>query len=169
MIVLLPFGVVQFFAFLCSPANPGRVTRSVLPDLPSSTVITIKQELTCDVLIIGSGFAGSFAAYKLAPRLKGRLCQVEKLTRDGGRIYDVSEYPDGPVFGAGALRLIKEQSTMLALAKELDIDLQEVADDVEVIKVRGRHFYRRAQSVNLMCRDMFPTLNCTTHNGNQGN
>ncbi|OQV25469.1 hypothetical protein BV898_00410 [Hypsibius exemplaris] len=126
-----------------------------------------KQHITCDVLIIGSGFAGSFAAYQLAPQVKDKLCLIEKSDRDGGRIYDVSEYPGGPVFGAGALRVTGKQTTMLALAKELGMTLQTVEDEQELLKVRGRHYYRggptllEGEAARGMCRDVFPSANCS--------
>ena len=95
--------------------------------------------LDCEVLIIGSGFAGSFAAYQLAPQYGERLCLVERLGRDGGRIYDVSEYPGGPVFGLGALRITNHQITMVDLARNLGIVLEEANGD-DVLKVNSsRH------------------------------
>ena len=135
----------------------------VLTPEPSKNDPSEKSLVSCKVLIIGSGFAGSFAAFQLAPLYGDTLCLVERLARDGGRIYDVSEYPGGPVFGAGALRLLRMQSTMLALADELGIELQEVENDEEAMKVRGKTFYRGATTeANRMCVELFPTLNCTS-------
>ncbi|OWA50772.1 hypothetical protein BV898_15278 [Hypsibius exemplaris] len=122
-----------------------------------------KQSLECSILIIGSGFAGSFAAYKLAPIYNQSVCLVERLNRDGGRIRDISEYPGGPVFGVGALRIKKEHLTIVDLAaRELGMELQPAAEDIEILKVRGRHFFRKehGNDTTRMCLELFPTMNC---------
>jgi ribulose 1,5-bisphosphate synthetase/thiazole synthase len=94
-----------------------------------------KKKIECNVLIIGSGFAGSYAAYQLAPRHNGTLCLVERLDRDGGRVHDISEYPNGPVFGTGALRITNRQATMKTLADELGVEFELADSDVELLKV----------------------------------
>ena len=99
-----------------------------------------KQTLDCEVLIIGSGFAGTYAAYQLSPRYGDRLCLVEKLHRDGGRMIDFSETPGGPVIGGGPLRLMDTQTMMLALAATLGIKLEVAPYDVDMYKTRDRHY-----------------------------
>ena len=82
-----------------------------------------KQALDCEVLIIGSGFALTYAAYQLSPQYGDKLCLVEKLDRDGGRMIDFSEKPGKPVIGGRALWLMETQTAMLALAATLGIKL----------------------------------------------
>ena len=105
--------------------------------LPTANPPRYKVKLDCEVLIIGSGFAGSFVAYQLAPLYGTRVCLVEKAERDGGRVYDIPEQPNGPVFGFGALWVMADQVAMINLARLLNITLQPDLDDVELLKVRN--------------------------------
>lgn len=118
----------------------------------------------CKVAIIGSGFAGSYAAYSLGPEYNSDLCLIEKLDRDGGRVFDVAEYEGGPVFGVGALRVISKQKTMLALARELNIVLEQAETDNELLKVRGQYFYRdvsgNVSESSYMCKAAFHNVTC---------
>ena len=121
-----------------------------------------ENEIDCDVTILGAGFAGIYAAYQLANRSGASVCLIEKLDRFGGRIYDVSGWPGGPIFGNGALRLIGSQITMLALATELGISLQSEEQNSELLRVRGQFFYRETgrDDINKMCHQVFPQLTC---------
>ena len=118
----------------------------------------------CDVLILGAGFAGTYAAYQLANRSGERICLVEKLDRFGGRVLDVSGWPGGPAFGVGALRVTSSQLTMLALAHELGVELQREESDNELLRVRGQYFYRdvvnEGSESNDMCHTAFRNLTC---------
>ena len=64
-----------------------------------------KKPLTCEVVILGGGAGGLHTAFRLAPTMGDKVCLFEKQNRLGGRIYDVSRTPGGPVFGLGALRI----------------------------------------------------------------
>ena len=92
------------------------------------------------MLIIGSGFAGTYAAYELSKQYGERLCLVEKEDRDGGRIVDLSETPSGPRFGAGPLRVTHTQPEMHVLAKRLGIIFEQAQIEADSYRVRGRHY-----------------------------
>lgn len=98
-----------------------------------------RTKVDCKVVIIGTGFAGSFAAYSLAPIYGDSLCIIEKLSRDGGRVLDVARTEGGPVFGVGALRVTSTQLTMLKLSEELGIEMQLAEEDTELLKVKNFH------------------------------
>ncbi|OWA51243.1 putative Sulfotransferase family cytosolic 1B member 1 [Hypsibius exemplaris] len=116
-------------------------TYLVVTKLGCEMAVTVPRDsrtvLDCDVLIIGTGFAGSFAAYSLAPQYGKGLCVIERNARDGGRILDVSEYPGGPVFAMGAKRIMSGQTAINALAHELGIPLEVVGEETELLKSRG--------------------------------
>ncbi|CAF3300301.1 unnamed protein product [Rotaria socialis] len=126
----LSLGLGLYFGL--RPTNPSTIPK------PSSKIIH------CDVIILGAGFAGTYAAYQLANRSGSGVCLIEKLDRFGGRVWDVSGWPGGPVFGVGSLHVTELQRTMLALGNELGIDLQKQETDNELMRVRGRQFYRDA-------------------------
>ncbi|UJR18945.1 hypothetical protein I4U23_022075 [Adineta vaga] len=137
-----------------------RINPIVNPE-PSNEVIH------CNVVILGAGFAGTYAAYQLANRSGNGVCLIEKLDRFGGRVWDVSGWSDGPVFGVGSLRVTELQRTMLALANELGIELQKQETDNELMRVRGQYFYRDVDNVgegvsesSLMCKTVFQNLTC---------
>lgn len=138
--------------------------------LATVLTLTVKRsgsapnEIVCDVAILGAGFAGTFAAYQLANRSGSNVCLIEKLDRFGGRVFDVTGWSNGPAFGVGALRVIADQPTMLALAHELDIILEREESDNELMRVRGQYFYRdvshNASESNQMCQKAFRNLTC---------
>eukprot|EP00301_Raphidiophrys_heterophryoidea_P005701 c12362_g1_i2.p1 GENE.c12362_g1_i2~~c12362_g1_i2.p1 ORF type:complete len:608 (+),score=98.41 c12362_g1_i2:122-1945(+) len=124
-----------------------------------------RKVVHCKIIVVGGGFAGVYAFYKLAPLYGSDLCLVESENRLGGRVYDVSATPGGPVFGVGAIRVTSAQQTMIALAHELNMILQQQESDIELMKVRGRYYYRdvsqpKSRNTTVMCREAFAGLNC---------
>jgi protoporphyrinogen oxidase len=95
------------------------------------------EGITCEVAILGGGPGGLHTAYRLAPQLGSRLCLFEKENRLGGRIYDVSRTPNGPVFGLGALRIMENQPVMFALADELGVKYAAAPFEDDLINARG--------------------------------
>jgi hypothetical protein len=95
------------------------------------------ENLTCEVAILGGGPGGLHTAYRLGPQLGNRVCLFEKEDRLGGRIYDVSRTPNGPVFGLGALRIMENQPVMFALADELGIKYVAAPFQDDLINARG--------------------------------
>jgi hypothetical protein len=95
------------------------------------------EGITCEVAILGGGPGGLHTAYRLAPQLGSKLCVFEKEDRLGGRIYDVSRTPGGPVFGLGALRIMENQPVMFALADELGVKYAAVPFQDDLINARG--------------------------------
>ena len=93
------------------------------------------------MVIIGSGFAGAYAAYRLSPKYGSKLCVLEKESRDGGRIIDFSETPGGPKLSAGPYINLDGQLELVALANELGI-VQQTRTTISVSKYRVRgHYY----------------------------
>ncbi len=93
--------------------------------------------LSCDVAIVGGGAGGLHTAFRLAPFLGSDVCLFEKEDRLGGRILDVSRTPGGPVFGAGALRVMETQEVLFDLADELGIELEAVPTRDDLVSARG--------------------------------
>jgi glycine/D-amino acid oxidase-like deaminating enzyme len=96
-----------------------------------------KKNLSCDVVILGGGAGGLHTAYRLAPTLGDKVCLFEKENRLGGRIYDVSRTPGGPVFGLGALRIMETQEVVFKLADELGIQYVAALFEDDLIRARG--------------------------------
>lgn len=142
----------------------GNPLISLLPKLSGNVI-------RCEVAILGAGFAGTYAAYELAEQYGPRLCLIEQNERFGGRIYDVSAEPGGPVFGVGALRVTSAQFTMLNLSQRLGMKLEVQESDVELLKVRGEHFYRditnKRSDSKKMCETVFRNLNCSLGNSTE--
>lgn len=105
--------------------------------LASAAPVFAVEGITCEVAILGGGPGGLHTAYRLAPQLGSRLCLFEKENRLGGRIYDVSRTPNGPVFGLGALRIMEGQPVMFALADELGIKYAAAPFEDDLINARG--------------------------------
>ncbi|OQV16299.1 hypothetical protein BV898_09607 [Hypsibius exemplaris] len=167
--ILLGFGCLCVLLLLTTAAltsylvyqEATRPTGTTSPTTGPSVTGRGKVKLHCKVLIIGSGFAGSFAAFQLAPLYGKDLCLVEKSDRDGGRIYDISERPNGPVFGFGALRVITGQTGMQSLARVLNITFQPDLADVELLKVRGQFYFRTPVSeTRKLCNEHFSGMEC---------
>lgn len=119
----------------------------------------------CDVTIIGAGAGGTYAAYLLSKRYRNRLCLIEKESHVGGRTLDVSEFPGGPRYGMGALRIMSNQKTLVDLAYKLGIPLERKKNFDELYKARGRLYLRnkfeKKSAFDQMCRKSYPDLNCT--------
>ena len=103
------------------------------------------QSIHCDVAIIGGGAGGLHTAYRLAPTLGSAVCVFEKEARLGGRILDVSATPGGPVFGAGALRIMEGQTTVFDLADELGIEYEAGPWRDDLISARGYFGFSSAE------------------------
>ena len=126
-----------------------------------------RRTIHCPVLILGSGFAGAFAAYTLGPDHGQDVCVVEKLKRYGGRLWDVS--PDmadlsAPKFGLGGLRIRSNHDLMVKLAQQLDIQFDDIEPELELYKSRDQFFYldhdkSEPQDDVAMCR-AFYNLTC---------
>ncbi len=100
-----------------------------------------KKSLTCDVAILGGGAGGLHTAFRLAPSLGNKVCLFEKEDRLGGRIYDVSKTPGGPVFGLGALRIMETQDVVFNLADELGIQYVAAPFEDDSMRARGTQAY----------------------------
>ena len=96
-----------------------------------------RTNIACDVAIIGGGAAGLHTAFRLGPQLGNKVCLFEKENRLGGRIYDVSRTPGGPVFGLGALRIMETQEVVFNLADELGIQYVAALFNDDRISARG--------------------------------
>jgi hypothetical protein len=96
-----------------------------------------KANIACDVAIVGGGAAGLHTAFRLGPQLGNKVCLIEKENRLGGRIYDVSRNPGGPVYGLGALRIMETQEVVFNLADELGIQYVAAPFNDDRISVRG--------------------------------
>lgn len=110
--------------------------------------------LTCEVGIIGGGPAGTYLAYRLAPQYGARVCVFEKESEVGGRMFDekVSDAPDAVRIGTGARRVNDTQTFVLALARELAIELQKPEERAQLIQHRGRFGYSSEAFVDLYPR-----------------
>lgn len=120
--------------------NTFRVLASIglFAALPSTHAQTTQRSnIDCDVVILGGGAGGLHTAYRLGPQLGNRVCLFEKNDRLGGRIYDVSRTPGGPVYGTGALRIMETQDVVFALADELGIKYEAAPFKDDMINARG--------------------------------
>lgn len=98
-------------------------------------------ELQCEVAIVGGGAGGLHTAFRLAPTLGGRVCLFEKEAVLGGRIKDIPKdeaNPEGPRFGAGAMRVMEGQQVLFDLGAELGITFEAPDTTSDLIKARGR-------------------------------
>jgi hypothetical protein len=96
-----------------------------------------RTNITCEVAIIGGGPGGLHTAFRLGPQMGDKVCLFEKEDRLGGRIYDVSREPGGPVFGLGALRIMETQDVVFGLADELGIKYVAAPFNDDLISARG--------------------------------
>jgi len=110
---------------------------SLAPALAGLAAEGEKTSLACDVAIIGGGPGGLHTAFRLGPQLGHKVCLFEKEDRLGGRVYDVSRDPGGPVFGLGALRIMETQEVVFALADELGIKYVAAPLNDDLISSRG--------------------------------
>lgn len=93
--------------------------------------------VNCETVIVGGGAGGLHTLFRLAPKLRENVCLVEKETRLGGRIYDIAKDQGGPVYGAGALRVMEGQTVLFKLAAELGITLVEAPNPGDKVSARG--------------------------------
>ena len=96
-----------------------------------------KTNIACEVAVIGGGAGGLHTAFRLGSQLGKDVCLFEKEDRLGGRIFDVSRDPGGPVFGLGALRIMETQEVMFKLADELGITYVPAPFNDDLISARG--------------------------------
>lgn len=110
--------------------------------------------LTCEIGIVGGGPAGTYLAYRLAPKYGDRVCVFEKESEVGGRMLDekVSDAPDAVRIGTGARRVNDTQTFVMNLARELGIELQRPAERTQLIQHRGRFGYSSEAFVDLYPR-----------------
>lgn len=98
------------------------------------------ERLECEVAIVGGGAGGLHTAFRLAPTLGSGVCLFEKEATLGGRIKDVPKEdanPDGPRFGAGAMRVMEGQEVLFDLATELGITFETPDTEADLMKARG--------------------------------
>lgn len=102
-----------------------------------------RQEITCNVAIVGGGPGGVHTAYQLAQLPKDNpdsdVCLFEKEDQLGGRIHDEALDPAHPdwVFGEGALRVMEGQAYLFKLASDLGIGLEAQPFQDDLISARG--------------------------------
>lgn len=100
--------------------------------------LALATSVFCDVIVVGGGAGGLHTAWRLgASGLGSSVCLVEKEARLGGRIYDVSLAPGGPVFGTGALRVMETQDVLFGLADELGLTLVQADFEDDLLNARG--------------------------------
>jgi hypothetical protein len=107
------------------------------------------QSVMCDIMIIGGGPGGLHTAYQLSKRHDSNICLIEKENRLGGRLYDVALDPAHPEwrYGMGALRVMETQNVVLALAKELGVELEYAPYRDDLQNVRG-YFAFNSDDIN---------------------
>lgn len=133
----------MFFGFLSTlflgACGPGAAPGDIADEPPDAAVqAQVKgRDLVCEVAILGGGAGGLHTAYRLGPKLGDKVCLFEKEERLGGRIYDVSKAAGGPLIGVGARRVMENQTLLFALAKELDMKLEEAPWQDDLINARG--------------------------------
>ncbi len=101
-----------------------------------------RSAIECEVGIVGGGPAGVYMAYRLSPRYGAKLCLFEKEAKLGGRMNDEPfETRDGGSVwvGTGARRVNEAQPEVLALARELGLELQTPPRRAQLIHARGRY------------------------------
>ncbi len=98
-----------------------------------------KQNINCDVLVIGGGPGGLHTAYQLSKRPNSNICLIEKENRLGGRLYDVALDPEHPDwrYGMGALRVMESQNYLRTLAQEIGVTLEYAPYRDDLNSARG--------------------------------
>lgn len=107
--------------------------------LSSLALEASKQNITCDIMIVGGGSSGVHTAYQLSKTQTSKICLLEKENHLGGRLYDVALDPKRPdlLYGLGALRVMESQSYLLNLAKEIGVQLEFAPYRDDLISARG--------------------------------
>ncbi|QRK06349.1 FAD-dependent oxidoreductase [Archangium violaceum] len=120
---------------------------------PATTHVaaTERRSLSCEIGIVGGGPAGTYMAYRLAPRFGAGVCLFEKEVEVGGRLRD--ETLGGVRVGWGARRVNDSQGYVKELARELDIELETPEPRGHLMLVKGRFGYSPDDFV-----DLFPGL-----------
>lgn len=118
---------------------------------------TEREDIHCDVAIVGGGAGGLHTAYRLGAELGEDVCLFEKEARLGGRIYDVSKDggSEGPWIGVGARRVMEGQDVVLGLADELGIELEAAPYRDDVIQTRGQTGYS-SDELNTLAFPLLP-------------
>ncbi|CAN9121336.1 unnamed protein product [Alternaria alternata] len=98
---------------------PSLLLASSYYTLPTLATGTIHSHV--DVAIIGAGFSGLTAAKELQAANKSMVV-LEAYDRVGGRVFD-DKFPDGTVTYRGAQFVGAAQSNMVAMAKEMGVEL----------------------------------------------
>jgi monoamine oxidase len=139
--------MAKLWVFLLVSSLVGCVSH--LPKVSSE-----KQELDCEIAVVGGGPAGVFLGYKLSPRFHENFCLFEKAPQLGGRMVDESREAAHPIWvGTGARRVNTTQKSVLKLGKELGISFQKPAPLGQLIHTSKR----TALSSDGLLPD-FPTL-----------
>ncbi|MEI6789900.1 MAG: FAD-dependent oxidoreductase [Myxococcaceae bacterium] len=107
--------------------------------LSSLALEASRQNITCDIMIVGGGPSGVHTAYQLSKTQSSNICLIEKENHLGGRLYDVALDPQRPdlVYGLGALRVMESQSYLLGLAQEIGVQLELAPYRDDLISARG--------------------------------
>lgn len=128
--------------------------------LATPSIARTKHTVTCQVSIVGGGIAGLYTAYQLSKLSNDNpnrdVCLFEKEDRVGGRVHDIALNPAKPdlLYGLGALRVMEGQENVLALARELGIELERAPYRDNLINARG-HFLFSSDELNRLA---FPEL-----------
>jgi hypothetical protein len=112
---------------------------------------TERRPLSCEIGIVGGGPAGTYMAYRLAPRFGAGVCLFEKEDEVGGRLRD--ETIGGVRVGWGGRRVNDTHRFVKELARELDIPLETPEPRGSLLLVQGRFGYSPDDFV-----DLFPGL-----------
>jgi len=101
--------------------------------------------LECEIGIVGGGVAGTYMAYRLAPKSGDKVCLFEKESELGGRTRDTTldGHPDSPRVGTGARRIMENQASMFALAEELGVQFEKPELGTDLINARETFAYSR--------------------------
>ncbi len=79
-------------------------------------------EVGCQVLVAGAGVGGLYVGYRLAPRLRGRLCVVDDRTLVGGKVQSVPVPDSSDVSAPTCAEQLRDIDVQLrCLCRELDV------------------------------------------------
>jgi monoamine oxidase len=104
-----------------APGGEAEEKRRDLKQLVFAPMERIMDRVDADVCIVGAGFAGLVAAYKLKNAGKS-VAVVEARDRIGGRVYN-EHLPDGTPLSMGGTRIGAGHERLYALVKELGAEI----------------------------------------------